>query len=133
MAGAFSLKVVAPTGEILNTQTELVQARSETGDLAILPHHAPLIASLEIEVIKYRIDGEDKKIATSGGFMEVSNNQVTILADTAELDQGIDVARAMAAKRRAEQRLESKSSDVDILRAEIALKKALMRLLAAKK
>jgi len=75
--------------------------------------------------------GKFFKVAVSGGFMEVKNSRVVVLADTAERADQIDVERAKAAKQRAEQRLASRGSEVDIARAEIALQKALNRIKAA--
>jgi len=77
--------------------------------------------------------GEKRRIAVTGGFVEVANNRVTVLADTAELDTEIDVGRAQAARERAERRLRSARSDeIDRARAEAALQRALNRLRAAR-
>ncbi|NLO96712.1 MAG: F0F1 ATP synthase subunit epsilon [Peptococcaceae bacterium] len=131
MAGKFRLKVVAPDGLVLDKDVEFVLVRSEDGDLGILARHTPLLASLEIGVVRYRENGKEHKIAVSGGFLEVADNKVTILANTAETAEQIDVPRAQAAKERAEKRLQERKPGTDIQRAEIALKKALARLKAA--
>jgi len=133
MAGTFNFIVVAPDGEVLNKDVEFVRARSEEGELGILPNHAPLIASLEIGVVAYKEDGKENKIAVSGGFMEIANNKVTILANTAETAESIDLQRAEAAKERAEKRLKEKSPDTDLDRAEVALKRAMARIKATGK
>jgi len=131
MAGKFRFKVVAPDGLVLDKDVEFVLVRSEDGDLGILARHTPLLASLEIGVVRYRENGKEHKIAVSGGFLEVADNKVTILANTAETAEQIDVPRAQAAKERAEKRLQERKPGTDIQRAEIALKKALARLKAA--
>lgn len=131
MANTFRFKVVAPDGPVLDQEVEFVLARSEEGDLGILARHAPLIASLEIGVVRYRANGQEGRIAVSGGFMEVADNQVTILANTAETAEKIDLLRAKAAKERAEKRLQERKPDTDLQRAEIALKRALTRIKAA--
>ena len=105
------------------------------GELAILPNHAPLLTVLkpgEIRVVK---GGEDAYIAVSGGFMEVMPTKVTILADTAERVEEIDIERAQAARDRAQQRVEERPSvtDVDVARAELALARSLIRLKVAEK
>ncbi|NLL53049.1 MAG: F0F1 ATP synthase subunit epsilon [Peptococcaceae bacterium] len=131
MTGKFNFKVVAPDGLVLDKDVEFVLVRSEEGDLGILAHHAPLIASLKIGVVSYRENGVRHKIAVSGGFMEVIDNKVTILANTAETAEEIDLQRAQAAKERAEKRLQERKPGTDIQRAEIALRKALSRINAA--
>lgn len=128
MASTFNLNIVAPYGQILNKDVEFVVVPGEDGELGILANHAPLIAGLQAGVIHYMEDGKVYKVAVSGGFMEVLNNKVTILANTAEDAETIDAERALSAKERAEKRLQDKSSDIDVLRAEMALKRALARL-----
>ncbi len=124
----FNLNVVAPDGQIFNKEVEFVVLPSEDGELGILANHAPLIAGLEAGVMRYTEDGKVNKISVCGGFVEVFNNKVTVLANTAERAEKIDVDRAMAAKDRAQKRLHEKNSDVDVLRAEMALKRAITRL-----
>ena len=128
MANTFNLNVVAPFGQVLNKDVEFVVVPGEEGELGILANHAPLIAALQAGVIQYTEDGKVYKVAVSGGFMEVANNKVTILANTAEDEVTIDTDRALAAKERAEKRLQEKTSDTDVLRAEMALKRAVARL-----
>lgn len=130
MAGTFNLKVVAPDGQVLNKDVEFAVAPGENGEIGILPNHAPLIASLGIGVIRYTENGKVNKIAISGGFMEVVKNKVTILANTAETSESINLERAQAAKERAEKRLRERQPDVDVARAEVALKRAVARIKA---
>jgi F-type H+-transporting ATPase subunit epsilon len=102
------------------------------GQLAILPRHAALMTTLEAGELVIRRAGDEEAFAVSGGFMEVRNDRVTILADAAEAAEEIDVARAEAARARAEDRLrryrEQSARDVDLARAQASLQRALLRL-----
>jgi F-type H+-transporting ATPase subunit epsilon len=133
MAGTFNFVVVAPAGEVLNTEVEFILAPGAEGELGILANHSPLIANLVIGVVRYTQNGKVEKMAIGGGFLEVAQNKATILADTAELAESIDVARAEAAKERAEKRLGEKQAETDMIRAEVALKRAVTRLRATEK
>ncbi|NLT94374.1 MAG: F0F1 ATP synthase subunit epsilon [Clostridia bacterium] len=131
MAGkTLRLEVVTPERMVLSEEIVSLIVPAIEGYMGILPNHAPIISGLEPGVVKYKVDGNYKKMAISGGFLEVSDNKATILANTAELAEEIDVKRAQAAKERAEKRLHDKG-DIDVLRAELALKRALARLKAA--
>jgi F-type H+-transporting ATPase subunit epsilon len=101
------------------------------GELGVLPLHAPLLTMIQPGVLRVVKGGEETTMAITGGFIEVRENQVTILADAAERGEEIDVARVEAARRRAEERLASREATVDIVKAEMALKRALVRLRAA--
>ncbi|MGE4271757.1 MAG: F0F1 ATP synthase subunit epsilon [Desulfitobacterium sp.] len=131
MAGTFTLRVVSPEGNVLKQEAEFVVLPGETGEVGILPNHAPLITALGIGVIRYTANGKVEKIATSGGFVEVSDNKVTVLADTAEPGDRIDLERAIAAKERAETRLAHRTDGIDSRRAELALLRAVARIHAA--
>jgi F-type H+-transporting ATPase subunit epsilon len=131
MAGTFTLRVVSPEGNVLKEEAEFVVLPGESGEIGILPNHAPLITAMDIGVIRYTVNGTTKKIATSGGFVEVADNKVTILADTAEPGEAIDLQRALAAKERAEKRLAERVKEVDVRRAEYALRRASARIHAA--
>lgn len=126
------LEVVTPYRQVLSTEVESVILPTTDGYLGIMTNHAPLVAGLRIGVVYYGKAGKEKeRMAVSGGFVEVSDNKVTILADTAELSEEIDVLRAKEAKRRAEQRLRQRQANIDFVRAELALQRALARLRAA--
>ena len=101
------------------------------GELGVLPLHAPLLTMIQPGVLRVVKGEEETTMAITGGFIEVRENQVTILADAAERGEEIDVARVEAARRRAEERLASREATVDIVKAEMALKRALVRLRAA--
>lgn len=122
------LSVVTPERVIYGDEVRFVQARGAAGDLGILPRHAPLITSLQPCVFRIQKDGQWSRYAVSGGFMEVRDNQVVVLANAAESPEEIDVDRAKAAKKRAEERIASQKADIDLVRAKAALLRALSRL-----
>ncbi|KJS20243.1 MAG: ATP synthase F0F1 subunit epsilon [Clostridiaceae bacterium BRH_c20a] len=125
-----TLEVVTPERKVLSEEITSIIVPAIEGYMGILPNHAPMISGLEPGIIKYKVAGKYKKMAISGGFLEVSDNKASILANTAELAEEVDPKRAQAAKERAEQRLHNKSG-VDLLRAETALKRAIARLRVA--
>jgi F-type H+-transporting ATPase subunit epsilon len=114
-------------------EVDIVIAPGIVGQLAILPHHAPLMTMLEPGELCVRKGAEENFIAISGGFLEVLDNRVVILADAAERAEDIDLARATAAKERAQQGLKSSVSEVDHARAEAALRRSLARLKVAER
>ena len=116
---------------VAETVDEVVVPGSE-GYFGVLPGHAPLLATLGIGELTYRIGREERHVAVSGGFAEVRNDKVIVLADTAELPQDIDRTRAERARDRAEQRLSGRSQEeTDFVRASAALARALTRLQVA--
>jgi F-type H+-transporting ATPase subunit epsilon len=127
----FQLEIVTPEKLVVKEVAEEVQIPGRTGYLGILPGHAPLITELAVGVITYRARGESKTLSVAWGFAEVLQDKVTILAETAEHPEEIDVARAQKAKERAEQRLKSNDPEVDYDRAEDALQRADTRLKVA--
>ncbi|MCP6680939.1 F0F1 ATP synthase subunit epsilon [Bacillus nakamurai] len=122
------VNIVTPDGPVCDADIEMVSVRAESGDLGILPGHIPTVAPLKIGVVRLKKDGQTELAAVSGGFLEVRPDQVTILAQSAETAEGIDKERALAAKKRAEDRLNKRSDDTDIRRAELALQRAVNRL-----
>ncbi|UOE77988.1 F0F1 ATP synthase subunit epsilon [Parageobacillus thermoglucosidasius] len=122
------VSVVTPDGPVYEADVEMVSTKAKSGELGILPGHIPLVAPLEISAVRLKQGGKTEYIAVSGGFLEVRPDKVTILAQAAERAEDIDVARAQAAKERAERRLQSKQDDIDFKRAELALKRAINRL-----
>jgi len=121
--------VVTPDGTVFEGQSHMVSVKTISGELGILPGHLPLVAPLAIGAIRIKQENQLHLIALSGGFMEVRQNEVNILAESAELPSDIDITRARAAKERAERRLEqAKQENIDFHRAELALKRAVNRL-----
>jgi F-type H+-transporting ATPase subunit epsilon len=125
------LRVVTPNRQVVREDVEEIQAPGREGYLGILPGHAPLISELKPGEMSYRQGRDIRKLAVGGGFLEVLPEQVTVLAETAERPEEIDVTRAQSAKDRAEKRLKSPDPEVDINRATVALERALIRLQVA--
>lgn len=131
MAKTQRLDIVTPEKVVFSEEIDFIVAPGADGELGVLPEHAPLVTALKIGTMRVQQGGKFFKVAVSGGFMEVKNSRVVVLADTAERADQIDLERARSAKQRAEQRLSGKGPEIDILRAEIALQKALNRIKAA--
>jgi F-type H+-transporting ATPase subunit epsilon len=134
---SIELVIVTPERQLLRQIVVEVTLPGGDGCLGILPGHAPLITELGIGELTYRGKGasEAGSLAIISGFAEVLGDRVTVLAETAERPEEIDVTRAEEAKKRAEQRLASASSDpnVDWARAAIALQRSLIRIQVARK
>ena len=136
MTDTFKLEIVTPEKKVVNTTAEEAQIPGKNGYLGILPGHAPLITELAVGEITYRESSGagEQRLAVAWGFAEVLPDKVTILAETAERPSEIDVARAKESKERAEQRLTSGDTKVDVERSLDALHRAEVRLeVAAKK
>jgi F-type H+-transporting ATPase subunit epsilon len=130
MAGQIMLEVVTPERKVFSEEVSGIVVPATEGSLGVLSNHAPLITGLQIGVIKFTQEGKNRKMAISGGFMEVKDNKVIVLADTAELGSEIDVLRAKEAKERAEKRLTDKTASIDYGRVHLALYRAMARLKA---
>jgi F-type H+-transporting ATPase subunit epsilon len=132
---AIELIVVTPERQLLRQTVVEVVIPGLDGELGILPGHAPLITELGNGELRYRTATSSQPIllAILGGFAEVLPDRVTLLAETAERAEEIDLARAEAAKARAEQRLASNDTNVDWDRATIALQRAVIRIQVARK
>jgi F-type H+-transporting ATPase subunit epsilon len=125
------LQIVSADRLLVNEQVDEVEIPGSEGYLGVLPGHTPLLATLQVGELWYRQGQEKHYLAIAFGFVEVQPDGVTILAQLAELAQEIDVARAEAAKKRAEDRLSKPTTDMDFERARIAMQKALVRLQVA--
>ncbi len=127
---ALRLEIVTPDQVVLSSDVEYVGAPGVDGEFGVLAGHIPLLTALSIGTLVYRIGNKDYMAFVAGGFAEVADNKITILAQAAELAENIDVERAEKAKARAEERLQNaKHQDgIDIVRAENAMKRAIMRL-----
>ncbi|MCT8140107.1 F0F1 ATP synthase subunit epsilon [Anaerobacillus sp. CMMVII] len=129
-----NVSVVTPDGKVFDGDVEMVSVQTINGGLGILPNHIPLVTPLTIGAVRIKKDSEITLVAITGGLMEVRGDQVSILAESAELPSDIDVARARASKERAERRLQqAKLDDIDFKRAEMALKRAINRLNVAER
>ena len=125
------LQIVSADRSLVNEQVDEVQIPGADGYLGILPGHTPLLATLQVGTLWYRQGQEKHYLAIAFGFAEVQPDRVTILAQIAEKADEIDLARAEAAKKRAEERLAKPTTDMDFERARIAMLKALIRLQVA--
>jgi F-type H+-transporting ATPase subunit epsilon len=124
-----SVEIITPSSTVFKGTAKSVSVPGSLGNFQILFNHAPILSSLDIGKIKI-VDMNDKSIefATSGGTVEVNNNNVLIVVDSAENKDDIDIERAREAFNRAKERISSHKSDVDLSRAELALQRALNRI-----
>lgn len=130
------LEIATPDkGEIFSGDINMLIVRSICGELGILPRHANLLTALVPHVMRIKVGGSESQIFVGGGFLEVTPEKITVLADSAEKPEDIDTDRARAAYARAKERVDAykaapKSHDeIDISRAEAALARAKARLL----
>jgi F-type H+-transporting ATPase subunit epsilon len=129
MAEKLFLEVVTPQKAIVREDVEIVVAPGSDGEFGALKGHTTFLTSLKMGTLRYKdANGKERLLFINGGFAEVLPNKVTILAESAERQEDIDVARAQKAKERAEQRLSAKASDLDLVRAEVALRRAIDRI-----
>jgi F-type H+-transporting ATPase subunit epsilon len=134
---SIQLIIVTPERQLLRETVVEVTLPGADGQLGVLPGHAPLITELGIGELTYQINGSGASapVAIISGFAEVLGDRVTVLAETAERPEEIDLARAEEAKKRAEQRLAAAASDpnIDWARAAIALQRSLIRIQVGRK
>ena len=130
---AFKLEIVTAERMVFSEEVNAMVAWGIEGQLGILPHHAPLMTMLQPGDLLIRKDNEEQYLALSGGFLEVRPDKVIILADTCERVEEIDMARAEAAKYRAEEILKARPPGEDMAAAEAALRRSLIRLKVAER
>ncbi|AQP53315.1 F0F1 ATP synthase subunit epsilon [Vagococcus penaei] len=138
---SFVVNIVTPSGVVYDHEAKFLVANTTNGSLGVLPNHAPLIAPLKIDAIRIDLsDTEGNKsdwVAVNGGIIEIRDNVVSVLANSAETEESIDVTRAEMAKKRAEEKIalakERKDESIDMDRAEVALHRAINRLNVANK
>jgi len=127
-----NLEIVTPERKVYSGDVESFSAPGTGGGFQILFEHAPFLTTVSIGQVKIKDrSGTELNYCTTGGFVEVSNNRVTFLADTAERRDEIDIERARSAKSRAEERLSKKEAGVDLERARLSLERAVNRLKTA--
>ncbi|CAI2582047.1 ATP synthase epsilon chain [Apilactobacillus kunkeei] len=131
-----TVSIVTPDGKVYEREdARLVIVRTKSGQLGIMPNHVPVIASLEVDEVKVKSGSDVDEIAVNGGFVEFSNNNLTVIADSAEKQGDIDVDRAAAARDRAQKALEiarQTHDNQEILRNQVALRRAINRIHVAK-
>ncbi len=127
-----TVNVVTPDGSVYEKNSDMVICKTTQGEIGILPNHVPLLASLAIDEIRVRQDdGTFDEVAVSGGFLEFSDNNLSIVASAAERKEDIDSKRAERARERAQKRIEKAKqahNPDDLKRAEVSLRRALNRL-----
>jgi len=129
MAENIFLEVVTPEASVVSEEAEIVMAPGSEGEFGVLKGHTTFLTSLKIGTIRYKdASGKERALFVNGGFVEVLPNKVTVLAESAERRSKIEADRARAAKARAEKRLADRSAEIDVIRAEAALRRAIHRL-----
>ena len=134
MADTFHLKVTSPDRVFFEGEVTMVEINTTEGQIGVLPNHIPLTSVLAPGVCYLHVpDGDPKVCAIHGGFFEILQDSMTILAEVCEWPDEIDVGRAEAARTRAERLLSEKPDGTDIARAILALKRSVARIETAKK
>ncbi len=128
MAEVFRLQIITPDQRFYEGEASMVELTTTEGDIGIYKGHIPLTAIVSPGVLHIHEEGQVREAALMSGFIEVLPDQVVIMAEVVEWPEEIDVKRAEEARIRAERRLKSHSAEVDVVRAELALKRALVRL-----
>jgi len=127
------LELVTAERVVLEEDADMVIAPAADGQVGILPHHAPLLTTLRPGELRVRRGGVEQELVVTGGFMEVLNDKVTILADAAERVEEIDLARAEEARQRAAEALANRQAGGDTAAAELAMRRAVVRLSVARR
>lgn len=127
------LEIVTPEKMVFSGDVDAILAWGVDGQLGILPHHAPLMTMLQPGDLLIRKENKEEYLTISGGFLEVRPDKVVILADACERAEEIDVARAEAAKQRAQEALKTAATQVEAAAAEASLRRSLARLKAAER
>jgi F-type H+-transporting ATPase subunit epsilon len=124
----FQVEIITPERVFYTGEATMIEFTSVEGDMGVYKHHIPLTTVLAPGIVTITEPEGQKKAAVHSGFAEVLGDKVTLLAEIAEWPDEIDTDRAEAARKRAEERLATKSEDLDVARAEFALRKALVRI-----
>ena len=132
MAEKLTLDIVTPHGHVLTDEVDEIVASGSEGEFGVLPDHVPFLTTLKVGMLVYKKGSETGIFFIGSGYSEVGPDKVTILADSAERSDSIDVERAKAAMKRAEERLKQKEA-VDEARATAALERAMTRVQVAEK
>jgi len=134
MAEKLQLELITPYKKVLSEQVDMITAFGSLGEFAVLPGHAAFLTSLKIGELSYAKDGEIFHLALNWGYFEIVDDTVTILVETAERADEIDLERARAALGRAEEALKKLTrEDKDLIVYEAALQRALIRMQVAAK
>jgi len=134
MAESLKLTLVTPYKKVLEEDVDEITATGAIGEFGILPGHAPFLSSLKIGEFSYKIGNRTEHIAVNWGYFEIEDDKVTVLVETAEMANEIDVERAKAAEKRAEEALKKLSpEDKSYKIMEAALERAIIRVQVASK
>jgi len=134
MAGNIQLEVVTPEKSVVSEEAQIVVAPGKLGEFGVLIGHTPFLTMLKVGTLRYKdASGTERFIFVNGGFAEALPDKVTILAESAERRQDIDIQRARTALERAQKRLAAEKEEIDYVRAKAALERALHRLRLAEK
>lgn len=128
MAKTIELEIVTPDRSVLSEVVDYVGAPGTDGEFGIMANHIPFLSSLGIGNLYYKKDGKYFYVFVSGGFAEVSNNKMTVLAEVADIASEIDVDRASKAQGKAEKALSAAKERVENARSQAALKRAMTRI-----
>lgn len=133
MASTYMLEIVTPNRSFFSDEVEMIIIMTATGDMGILKDHELTVAPLKIGSIRIKKDKDIKLAACSSGFVNIEENGVTIITDSAEWADEIDIKRAKEAMDRAEKRLKEKKHEIDVERAKISMTRAMNRVNIAEK
>lgn len=134
MAESLKLTLVTPYKKVLDEDVDEITATGSLGEFGVLPGHAPFLSSLKIGEFTYKQGGKTEHMAVNWGYFEIEDDKVTVLVETAEMAEEIDVDRAKAAEKRAEEALKKLSPEDKSYRImEAALERALIRMQVAAK
>ena len=126
---SFKFRVITPYGEFFNGLVETVNIKTKEGRIGILKNHIPLVAPVEISILYFKVDGEEKKCAISDGILYIGEDETRVIANACEYPHQIDLERALESKKRAEDRIsKAKEGNIDLRRAECSLKRAMTRI-----
>ncbi|MCI9101879.1 MAG: ATP synthase F1 subunit epsilon [Lachnospiraceae bacterium] len=128
MADHFKLQVITPDRKFYQGDVQMVELTTTEGQIGVYARHIPLTAVVAPGILTIHEDGEKKTAALMSGFVQIMPEEVTIMAEVVEWPDEIDENRAKEAKTRAERRIQSHDAEMDVARAELALKRALVRL-----
>lgn len=132
MDNKIRLDIVTPYGLIMSEDVDELTATGSEGEFGVLPGHVPFITTLNIGMLVIKKDGKTEYVFVSSGYAEVTFEKVVVLADSAEKAEDIDVDRALAARKRAEERL-AQMEKYDFARATAAVERATIRIQVAEK
>lgn len=124
----FHLVILTPFGKYLDTQVSFLEVRNDKYSMGITKGHSPLISTIGVEPVKIRMKGQEFLYACGGGIINVDKEKVTLVLNSIERSDEIDLSRALESKKRAEDRLDNPNEEIDIARAKASLARAINRI-----